>query len=126
MKNMTDIHVVETKDTTPIVEKTEKPWKKVLVFAVVALIILTALFLWKSEKIIPQNTPKTDQIVSSTPIQESIFPTQIDPHNPSTYSCPQTEYIDCMPGPGSLRTQCATEYLQWATENCPGFQGAAY
>ncbi len=45
----------------------------------------------------------------------------------TTYECPKTQYVDCMPGPGSIKkTECGTAFLQWATENCPGFQGAAY
>lgn len=43
------------------------------------------------------------------------------------YSCPDTEWVDCMPGPGDegIRWECTKEYLAWATENCPGFEGAA-
>lgn len=42
------------------------------------------------------------------------------------YTCPTTEWVDCMPGPdSSVRPQCTTEFLNWAKANCPGFQGAA-
>lgn len=43
------------------------------------------------------------------------------------YECPKGDYVDCMPGPDRLKkTECTLQYLQWAQENCPGFQGAAY
>ncbi|MFZ2026387.1 MAG: hypothetical protein WAV30_03820 [Microgenomates group bacterium] len=43
------------------------------------------------------------------------------------YSCPEGDYVDCMPGPNQAKkTECSSAFLQWATENCPGFQGAAY
>lgn len=45
----------------------------------------------------------------------------------TTYVCPKTQYVDCMPGTDSgKKIECGTAFLQWATENCPGFQGAAY
>lgn len=43
------------------------------------------------------------------------------------FVCPKGGYVDCMPGPRSQESeQCSSEYLQWAQENCPDFQGAAY
>lgn len=42
------------------------------------------------------------------------------------YICPESNYIDCMPGPITERNECNPEYINWAKENCPGFQGAAY
>lgn len=44
---------------------------------------------------------------------------------PIKYSCPESEWVDCMPGPGPAKTQCQPDYLRWAKDNCPGFQGAA-
>jgi hypothetical protein len=46
--------------------------------------------------------------------------------SPSGYECPESNYVDCMPGPYELKWECTAEYLQWAQKNCPGFQGAAY
>jgi len=51
------------------------------------------------------------------------------PHVPA-YTCPQGEWVDCMPGPlegktTGIRLQCTEAYLTWAKENCPGFKGAA-
>jgi hypothetical protein len=44
----------------------------------------------------------------------------------SNYTCPKTEYVDCMPGPGKeTRTECQPAFLQWAQKNCPRFKGAA-
>jgi len=43
------------------------------------------------------------------------------------YTCPDTEWVDCMPGPDRVKTNlCDTSFLEWAQLNCPGFQGAAY
>lgn len=43
----------------------------------------------------------------------------------NNYTCPASEWVDCMPGPGPEKQQCQAEFLLWAKENCPGFQGAA-
>lgn len=57
-------------------------------------------------------------IVTSTP--------SISPSPQTTYECPKTEYVDCMPGPDAhYRPLCETAFLQWAQKNCPGFKGAA-
>lgn len=45
---------------------------------------------------------------------------------PKVYECPKSDYVDCMPGPNKLNSECSAGYLQWAQENCPGFNGAAY
>lgn len=46
---------------------------------------------------------------------------------PLGYTCPQTAWVDCMPGPmEAIRHECAEEYLSWAKTNCPSFQGAVY
>lgn len=43
-----------------------------------------------------------------------------------SYICPVGEWIDCMPSPdGVPLTECGSDYLIWAKENCPGFKGAA-
>lgn len=41
------------------------------------------------------------------------------------FVCPKTAWVDCIPGPGSAKTQCSTDFLNWAKENCKDFQGAA-
>jgi hypothetical protein len=43
-----------------------------------------------------------------------------------SYTCPSTEWIDCMPGPGLSKSQCSSGFIAWAQENCPNFRGAAY
>lgn len=49
------------------------------------------------------------------------------PKSKSHYTCPETDYVDCMPGPNRDRSsQCNDDFLAWAQNNCPGFQGAAY
>lgn len=40
--------------------------------------------------------------------------------------CPETGYIDCMPGPYNFDSKCNPEYVNWAKENCPGFHGVVY
>ncbi len=47
------------------------------------------------------------------------------------YTCPKTEWVDCMPGPlegktTGIKLECTPEFLSWAKINCPDFQGAAY
>lgn len=43
------------------------------------------------------------------------------------YTCPETEWIDCMPGApqDGIKPECAPDYLNWAKLHCPGFRGAA-
>lgn len=46
--------------------------------------------------------------------------------NQTKNTCPESEWVDCMPGPDSgNKYQCTKEYLSWARGNCPGFRGAA-
>jgi len=43
----------------------------------------------------------------------------------TTYTCPTTEYVDCMPGSDiQKKTECNSAFLQWAQANCPNFKGA--
>ncbi|MCX6730892.1 MAG: hypothetical protein NTZ55_03520 [Candidatus Roizmanbacteria bacterium] len=45
----------------------------------------------------------------------------------TTYTCPTTEYVDCIPGPDkAAKTDCSSAFLKWAQSNCPNFKGAAY
>jgi len=45
---------------------------------------------------------------------------------PLSYTCPQGEWVDCMPGPDRPSNfQCQADFLTWAKANCPGFKGAA-
>lgn len=48
------------------------------------------------------------------------------PSASTKYVCPENEYVDCMPGPGTVKPECRPEYLQWAQKNCSNFKGAAY
>lgn len=45
---------------------------------------------------------------------------------PTTYICPPSGWLDCMPGPGPVKPQCQKDYLDWIKSNCPDFQGVAY
>lgn len=55
----------------------------------------------------------------------SAFPTPTPTPTVPKYICPTSEWVDCMPGPGPLKTQCQPDYLNWAKINCPNFEGAA-
>jgi len=47
-------------------------------------------------------------------------------NNQANYSCPTTDWVDCMPSvDSSIRPQCEQSFLDWAKANCPGFKGAA-
>lgn len=49
------------------------------------------------------------------------------PKTSTTYSCPEREWVNCMPGPQlEDASQCDQNYLIWAKAHCPGFKGAAY
>ncbi len=43
-----------------------------------------------------------------------------------SYTCPDSEWVDCMPGPSTPKLRCQKDYLDWMRDNCPNFQGAAY
>ncbi|MEK7166747.1 MAG: hypothetical protein AAB874_08120 [Patescibacteria group bacterium] len=45
---------------------------------------------------------------------------------PPGYVCPVSGWVDCMPGPGVEKSYCAPEFIKWAQDNCPNFQGVAY
>jgi hypothetical protein len=59
------------------------------------------------------------------PLKEKIYEF-VPSLKPSAYICPEGEWVDCMPGPGPVKPQCNKDYLDWATQNCSGFRGAAY
>lgn len=44
----------------------------------------------------------------------------------TSYVCPSSEWINCMPGPQAIPKECGRDYLSWAEENCEDFMGAAY
>lgn len=68
---------------------------------------------------------------ASSPPQASPSPNQ------TSYTCPTSEYINCMPQivddseiSKQLSNQqqkiCSNDYISWASKNCPGFKGATY
>ena len=63
-------------------------------------------------------------IIIVSPVSQKTLITVPTP-TPAKYSCPKTEWIDCMPGPGTPKTQCQKDYLDWAKTNCINFKGAA-
>lgn len=53
--------------------------------------------------------------------------------DPPLYTCPSTEWLNCMPGiisngigSTSSHWQCTNEFIDWAKRECPGFQGTAH
>lgn len=42
------------------------------------------------------------------------------------YQCPKTNYIDCQPKIGTIKSDCNPAYLDWVKKNCPDFQGIVY
>jgi hypothetical protein len=108
-----------------------------LVFAVLIIICLAYRnFKLAGIKIVCAPCP----VVSNLPCQEpgsapgsiesspgSIEPPPVTDSSPSssTLTCPESGYVDCMPGPGT-RPNCTQEALNWYTKNCPDFKGVAY
>ena len=42
------------------------------------------------------------------------------------YQCPSSSWVNCMPSTDqTTRPQCQPDFLDWASKNCPNFQGAA-
>lgn len=62
-------------------------------------------------------------IVSGYPQTKIVLPS---PTSVNKYQCPKTEWIDCMPSPDKIKSECNPQYLKWVKENCPNFKGAAY
>ncbi len=60
-----------------------------------------------------------------TPPVEIIISQPAQP-NKYKYKCPNTEYVDCMPGTRPVKKECSSDFLRWAQENCPNFKGGAY
>lgn len=79
--------------------------------------------------------PETADMCPATSLQKcqpvenpcSPFSCDYDPARcKQTYTCPGSEWVDCMPGPGMDKLRCQKDYLSWMQENCQGFNGAAY
>lgn len=58
----------------------------------------------------------------------AVCPKNAPAQTPSSYQCPKTQYVDCMPKANQENDpiSCSQPFLEWATKNCPGFKGAAY
>ena len=90
------------------------------------LAVIAALFLFirGNAFIIPEpnQIPTPTSIIIQIPNKAS--PSAIISND---WACPSTSTINCMLGPGfDNAKQCENEYVQWALQNCPGFQGAEY
>jgi hypothetical protein len=48
-------------------------------------------------------------------------PAVIDTSKTPEYTCPHSQYINCMPPVGKERQKmCSKSYLEWVKSNCPG------
>ncbi len=90
----------------------------------------------------PNDVAEIDQILSTfkfltpcssgagcpppTSCQQGYCVPPASPSPMSNYTCPNAQYVDCMPSIGATKPQCDRAYLTWATANCPNFKGAAY
>ncbi len=75
--------------------------------------------------ITPNITPMPpEDTITVTPIPEdNIIPTS------ANYRCPESGWVDCMPGPDRSEEQklkCSQDYINWAQANCSNFEGVAY
>ncbi len=43
----------------------------------------------------------------------------------TSYTCPASGYVDCMPSPDGPKPSCTKEAMEWYKTNCPDFQGGA-
>lgn len=98
----------------------EQPWLKFIVLPLLLIIFgleisYAYLSRVKTSTLTPRETQELSRRVTPTPT-----PTQ------PKYTCPKTDWIDCMPNPGSPKAQCTDDFLKWAKANCPKFQGVAY
>lgn len=59
----------------------------------------------------PSQTPTSTAIPKPSPVA-------------SPYVCPESGYIDCMPGVGKTDSRCSANYQDWAKQNCPNFKVA--
>lgn len=103
-------------------------FKKYLYF-LTALIVSTFMFSsWSRPIAKPQSTQSIDTSIAETTPTATPEPTIADTLNemPKNYNCPSTAWVDCIPGPDiSPKPECQKDYLDWAVENCPEFEGAA-
>ena len=82
---------------------------------------------WGTEKQKLPGTPST--WIYTEAGRSSCWHSKSVPCTPSSsYTCPQSGYIDCMPTVGVEKRnyKCTKEAISWYTENCPNFQGVAY
>ncbi|MCH7952139.1 hypothetical protein IH980_05365 [Patescibacteria group bacterium] len=104
----------------PNSEKVGK-WKYLLliVLGIVFLLFAGAMYYRGSQKMAPILKPK--------PLPSEAKPTPTPTLIPSSFSCPDVEIIDCMPGGIDPETAeyCTAEYSTWIQDNCPEV-GIAY
>ncbi len=74
------------------------------------------------------DTETFERILSTLAYAEPASPAPSGSRPPEGFTCPPSEWVDCMPGPANegIRWECTETFLSWAKTNCPGFKGAAY
>jgi hypothetical protein len=69
--------------------------------------------------------PFPNQIVTTEIINQILSTFKFTDSNTTTFTCPASGYVDCMPSPGGPKPSCTKEAMDWYKTNCPGFQGGA-
>ena len=95
----------------------DQPWLKYVVLPLLLIFFgLFTSYLYLARTKTSQSTLPAVIIATPTPT-----PT------PPKYTCPETPWVGCMPIlDEEAARNCTPEALNWFTNNCPGFQGAAY
>jgi len=99
----------------------------------ILLVLVSALFLFiRGNAFItpsPTQEPTPTTVALPTPIiieEANISGTPFDKSPSTVFECPQSEWINCMPGLNVPDKRCDKTFLEWAEINCPDFMGAAY
>lgn len=58
----------------------------------------------------------------------TVTPTPTTSPAPTSYTCPSTSMINCMPTTDRSKAdpRCGSDYVKWMQSNCPSFRGVAY
>ena len=82
---------------------------------------------WNSKDTKKQGTPDTWIFTGEgTKSAKWQKPDPLKPEDSTSFQCPTTEWVDCMPTiGGGGKIECTNDFLAWAKINCPNFKGAA-
>lgn len=95
--------------------------------------LVFSMVYYDDSMIAPEDRSKKEYLTTDQKVQimESILSSlqldrKISKPTHMSFQCPEKTYVNCMPGPQPANPQCATDFLNWASDNCPGFEGAVY